>query len=508
MFLPVIAAAVFMVVLTDNVVNIILPLLARTFDASIAQVGWTITGYALVLAVGVPLYGRVSDFWGVRRVFSLAFPLFAAGSLVAALAPGLGVLVLGRILQGAGAAGIPALATVAVARLLPPGRRGAAFGVIASSVGAGAAAGPVLGGVVGQVLGWRALFLALLALSLLLHVLARRVLPAENSAGRRDFDLPGGVLVGAAAGLTLFAVTSLQIHGASSVATWGSFLVAALAGAGFAWRIHAARHPFVAPTLFRNRAYVAALATAFFTMTAYLSVLVFVPLLLVLVGGLSPSAAGLVLTPGAVAMALLSPRAGRLSDSVGPRPLIVTGLALLALAALAMSFFASGGALAAAAVILAADIGIAFLNAPTTNAAAAALPAADVGAGLGIYRATFFLGAGTGPAAFGALLAARAGEHAPALNPLYHLAAPAYSDTFLAIAGVALAGLLVAFRGLPRARGERPERPEVAGDRPRSHPWPPAARALRRSAHEAPRPAGGEPRAEAGRTVRPDDAGS
>ncbi|MEJ2667845.1 MAG: MFS transporter [Deinococcales bacterium] len=227
MFLPVIAAAVFMVVLTDNVVNIILPLLARTFDASIAQVGWTITGYALVLAVGVPLYGRVSDFWGVRRVFSLAFPLFAAGSLVAALAPGLGVLVLGRIVQGAGAAGIPALATVAVAKLLPPGRRGAAFGVIASSVGAGAAAGPVLGGVVGQVLGWRALFLALLALSLLLHVLARRVLPAENGAGRRDFDLPGGVLVGAAAGLTLFGVTSLQIHGASSVATWGSFLVAA-----------------------------------------------------------------------------------------------------------------------------------------------------------------------------------------------------------------------------------------------------------------------------------------
>jgi len=456
LFLPVIAAAVFMVVLTDNVVNIIVPMLATTFDASVAHVNWTITGYALVLAVGVPLYGRVSDVWGVRRVFSLAFPLFALGSLACALAPDLGLLVAGRILQGTGAAGIPAVATVAVAKLLPAGQRGAAFGIIGSTVGAGAAAGPIVGGVLSQYLGWRALFVGLMALAMLLHVVALRVLPRAAAGGRRSFDLPGGLLIGGAAGLLLFGVTNLQGYGATAFATWGSFSGALLAAGGFAWRIAAARQPFVPPALFRNRGYMAALLTAFLTMTAYLSLLVFVPLLLVEAGGLSSAQAGLVLTPGALLMAVLSPRAGRLSDRIGARPLIVTGLALLAAAALFLSSLGAGNALLiAGAAVLAADLGLALLNAPTTNAAAGALADEDSGAGLGIYRAAFFLGAGSGPAAFGALLAARAATHGHAVNPLYRLADTAYSDTFLAIAATALAGLIVAALGLRGSRSRR-----------------------------------------------------
>ncbi len=453
LFLLVIAAAVFMVVLSDNVVNILLPLLGDAFGAGVAQVGWTITGYALVLAVGVPLYGRISDFWGVRRVFALAFPVFAVGSLLCAVAPSLPLLVLGRVVQGAGAAGIPALATVAVAKLLPAGQRGAAFGVIASSVGAGAAVGPIVGGVVGEYVGWRALFLGLMVLSLLLHLVAMRALPRERLAGRRGFDLPGGLMIGAAAGLLLFAVTNAQTFGATSPAAWGSLLAALVAAAGFRHRILTADDPFVAPELFRNRAYVSTLWIAFLTMTTALSMLVFVPLLLVRVGGLSPSAAGLILTPGALVMALVSPRIGRFSDRVGARPLMLTGLALLAASALFLSTYGAGdGMLVAGIAILGADLGIAFLNAPTTNAAAGALPVADVGAGLGIYRAAFFLGAGAGPAAFGALLAARADAATGALNPLYRLAAPAYSDTFLAIAVTALLALGVAAFGLPAAR--------------------------------------------------------
>ncbi len=480
-FLPVIAAAVFMVVLTDNVVNIIVPMLATTFHASVPHVNWTITGYALVLAVGVPLYGRVSDDWGVRRVFALAFPLFALGSLACALAPNLGLLIAGRVLQGTGAAGIPAIATVAVAKLLPPGQRGAAFGVIASTVGAGAAAGPIVGGVLAQYLGWRALFVALMALALLLQVGALRVLPRQPANNRRAFDLPGGLLIGGAAGLALLSLTNLQTFGAAAPATWASVAAALLAAAGFGWRIRSAHDPFVSPTLFRNRAYMATLVTAFLTMTAYLSLLVFVPLLIVVAGGLSSAQAGLVLTPGALAMALLSPRAGRLSDRIGSKPLIVTGLAFVTAAAALLSAFGAGTALlVAGAAILVADVGLALLNAPTTNAAAAALSTEESGAGLGIFRAAFFLGAGSGPAAFGALLAARTAAHAPAVNPLYHLAEPAYSDTFLLIGLTALAGLAVAALGLRgrRAATERHSAPALtravaprhhaAGDAPAS----------------------------------------
>ncbi|MEJ2287415.1 MAG: MFS transporter [Deinococcales bacterium] len=469
MFLPIVAAAVFTVVLTDNVVNILLPLLSTTFNASVAHASWAITAYALTLAIGVPLYGRLGDFWGIRRVFTLTFPLYAAGSLVAALAPSLLVLIAGRVVQATGAAGIPAVATVAVAKMLPPGRRGPAFGIIASSVGVGAAAGPIVGGFVAQYLGWRVIFYGLAGLALVLLAAVRRGLPRETSERPRDFDLPGGLLIGTAAAFALMAVTNLQSYGAASPLTWGSLALALAGGGGFAWRIRTADAPFVPAALFRNRSYVTVLGLALVMMCAIFGMLVVVPLLLVQAGGNSSAIAGLVLTPGALVMALMSPRAGRLSDAWGPQPLILSGLAFAALGALAMSTFAGGSSLyVAGAAILAVDVGLGLLNAPTTNAAAGTLAQEQTGAGLGIFRSAFFLGAGAGPAVFGALVAAGPVTKTSALNPLYHQHAIAFSDTFLAIAAVAVLALVVAGVGLrpgaPGARRRSEQRDEVPSE--------------------------------------------
>jgi DHA2 family metal-tetracycline-proton antiporter-like MFS transporter len=115
---------------------------AEELGASEAQLGWVVTGYLFVLSVGIPLYGRISDFFSLRRIFSVALLLFAAGSLVCALAPSLPVLVVGRVVQGTGAAAIPALSVVAVTRVMPPGERGGAVGLMASGGGVGIAAGP------------------------------------------------------------------------------------------------------------------------------------------------------------------------------------------------------------------------------------------------------------------------------------------------------------------------------------------------------------------------------
>src|SRR3712207_4564929 len=110
MFLAVVALAVFITVLTGTMINVLIPLMRAEFGASAAQIGWVITGYALAYAVGVPLYGRISDLFGVRRVFALGLLGFAAGGLICALAPNVAVLVLGRIVQGIGGAAVPALA--------------------------------------------------------------------------------------------------------------------------------------------------------------------------------------------------------------------------------------------------------------------------------------------------------------------------------------------------------------------------------------------------------------
>jgi MFS transporter, DHA2 family, metal-tetracycline-proton antiporter len=447
LFLPVVASAVFVAVLTGTMINVLIPLMRAEFDASAAQVGWIVTGYSLAYAIGVPLYGRISDFFGVRRVFSVGLLGFVAGGLICALAPNLAVLVLGRVLQGIGGAAVPALALVAVAKVLPPGKRGGALGLVAASVGVGAAVGPIAGGAVGQLAGWRVLFVGSLVLTLLLVPFARHVLPNGGSKDERRFDLAGGVLLGLGAGLFLFGITQGQGAGFASASSWGSFLGAALALAGFVWRIKRVPHPFVSPVLFKNRAYVAAVLVGFFSMLANISALVFVPLLVVEVNGLSPGAAGLVLTPGAVALAILSPLTGRLSDRVGVRPLIVAGLMIMGLSALFISTFAGASPVLIVVGILGVGIGFAFIQSPANNAAAGALPDEEVGGGMGIFAGTFFLGAGTGPALIGAFLAAREEAGSDAINPLYALHAAPFSDAFLGMA-LALIIALIAALGL------------------------------------------------------------
>ena len=448
LFLLVVAASVFVSVLTGNMVNVVIPTIRAEFGASPAQVGWVITGFALAYAVSVPLYGRVSDLFGVRRVFTFGVLGFALGGLICALAPSLPMLILGRVVQAAGGAAVPALATVAVARVIPEGRRGAALGLVASSVGIGAAVGPVVGGIVGELASWRVLFLGSLTLMLLLLPLAQRVLPnARTSKGH--FDLLGGILLGLAAGLFLFGITQGQTAGFAAAASWGSFVGAVLAAFAFGWRIRTASEPFVPPALFRNRAYVTALVVGFFAMFANLSTLVLVPLLVVEVNGLEPGTTGLVLTPGAIVLALLSPFTGRLSDRVGVRLPLVVGLSLMLLAALLLSSLAGASPFWVAVGVLGTSSGFAFIQSPANNAAAGALPPAAVGAGLGLFSGAFFLGGGTGTALMGALLAARQEAGAEAFNPLYVFEAAAFSDTFLVLAAALLIAL-IAVLGLRR----------------------------------------------------------
>jgi MFS transporter, DHA2 family, metal-tetracycline-proton antiporter len=448
LLIGVLVSAVFVSVLNSSMVNVVIPVIGRDYGVTEAQVGWVITGYLLTYAVGIPLYGRAADVFSIRRAFMVGLIAFAAGSLICASAPSLGALVFGRIVQGAGGAAIPALSSVSVTKVLPPGERGAALGLIVSSVGIGAAVGPILGGAVGALAGWHYLFVGTLILTAALLPAALYVLPDDSPAEARGFDLPGGILLGLAAGLFLFGITRGQVSGFGSAGSWGSFAGSALAALGFSWRIRRSAEPFVSPALFENRAYVAAVVVGYFCMLANVSALVFVPLLVSEVNGLSPGQAGLVLTPGAVALAIISPLAGRWSDRIGVRPLIFTGLVTMLLSVLSISTFGAGATPVVVSLgMLGVGAGFALANSPNINAAASALRPEEVGAGLGIFNGAFFLGGATGPAVIGAFLAARKEADAGALNPLYALDAAAYSDAFLALT-LALLISLVAALGL------------------------------------------------------------
>jgi MFS transporter, DHA2 family, metal-tetracycline-proton antiporter len=446
--LAVLMPALLVTVIASDMVNLMLPSIGADFGASEAELAWVVTGFLLMFSVGIPLYGRISDRVSLRCLFGFALLTYAAGSLVCALAPSLPVLVLGRIVTGVGAAAIPVLSIIAVTRLLPVDKRGMGIGVASAAAGIGTAAGPAVGGGIGQFLGWPALFWLMLVLALVLLPAALRVLPGEPPAGEGRFDLSGGILLGLGAGLVLFGITQAQVAGFAAPASWVSLVVAALAIALFGWRTVHVEQPFVPPALFTNRVFRAAVGVAFLAMIVNLGALVFVPLLLVDVNGLDPGAGALVMIPGGVAVAVLSPFIGRLADRIGTRPLVLTGLAAMGLFALFLSTVT--GVIPAGVGILGLSVGFLLVLTPIISAAASALPADQVGVGLGILQGAQFLGAGTGPALFGVLVTARQQGGSDAVNPLYpgHEGA-AFSDAFLAMAVVVVLALVVAYRMRP-----------------------------------------------------------
>ena len=449
LLLTVVVAAILVSVLNQTFVNTVVPDIQKDYGATQGQVGWVITGYLLVFAVGIPLYGRIADLYSLRITFVAGLAVLAAGSLFCALAPSLPMLVAGRIVQAAGASAIPALGFASVAKVLPPGERGTALGLLSASVGAGAAVGPVLGGVVADLAGWHVLFLLTILLSVGLIPGALRVLPGSPEDGTAPsslgaaihrFDVPGGVSLALAAGLALFGVTQGQVAGFSSPTCWGSFALAFVMAAFFIQRTRTSPEPFVSPALFRNRAFVAAACVGFCMMFANVGTLVLTPLLISSANGLSAAGIGLVLAPGAVLVAVLSPLAGKLSDRVGSRALVRAGLVIIMISTLFISTFAAGAsAVAVAAGVAGLGLGFSAVNSPNSNAAAATLSQEDSGVGLGIYQLFFFLGGGFGPAVAATFLAFRQGEGA--INPFYTLDAAHFSDAFLLISAALLVAL-------------------------------------------------------------------
>lgn len=204
-------------------------------------------------------------------------------------------------------------------------------------------------------------------------------------------------------------------------------------------------HPFLPPALFQNRGYLTAVGVAFFAMLTYVAAFVVVPLLVVADNGLSTRVAGLVLAPSGLAVAMLSPVVGRLSDRVGARAPILAGLVMMGLSTLFISSWAAGESpLLISLGLLGVGIGFACINAPASNAATSALPEEQVGVGVGLFQWAFHLGAGVGPVVIGAFLVVRQKAGADAMNPVYALDAAPFSDAFLAMTAAVGLALLAA----------------------------------------------------------------
>jgi EmrB/QacA subfamily drug resistance transporter len=449
--------AAFLAFLDVTITNLAVPDIAQDFGAGVRPLSWVVTLYAIPFAALLAPAGRLADVLGRRRLFTAGAALFTVASALAAAAPGLGLLLVARAAQGAGAALLMPASLAFVLADIAPERRPAAVGLWSASAALAAAAGPAVGGVLVDALGWRALFCINLPLGLWLVWRSARVPVAHTRRGRLP-DPGGTVLLTGAVALLVLGLTEGRSWG------WGSAgTLATLAGAVAAARValvRSAHHPSPAldVSLWRIRPYAAANVASLVFGAGLLASLLLGVLFLVQVWGYSELQAGLAMTPGALAAAAVGVGVGRRRDAVSPRVLVVAGGLVLAasLAALALWLPAEPHFLTAwLPTGLGLGVGVGAVSVGVSSAAALSVAPERFAAATGLNIAARQVGGALGVATLAAVLSGGRGIQ-PFLDVYWMTAGTA--------AAAAVVGLWLAPVAAPVPR-RRPLRPaSVPGD--------------------------------------------
>jgi EmrB/QacA subfamily drug resistance transporter len=320
----------FMVVLDSLVVITALPRMQQDLHVGLSTLQWTVNAYGIAFAAGIITAAALGDRFGRRRVFVSGLALFTLASAACALAPNASLLIAARTVQGLGGAAVMPLSLTILTRAFPVERRGAIVGIYGGLAGLAVASGPLVGGALTQGIDWHWIFWANVPLGIVAVLLSARLLPESRGAAAR-LDLPGVALVSAGVVALVWALVRANTVGWASVEVIGTLLAGAVLVAGFlVWEGWAAQ-PLLPLGLLRIRAFAAGNATAFLTGGAIFGGAFMVSQYFQFALGYSPLATGIRLLPWTMTPIFVAPLAGALSDRIGRRPLIVTGLALQAL---------------------------------------------------------------------------------------------------------------------------------------------------------------------------------
>jgi EmrB/QacA subfamily drug resistance transporter len=326
-----VCVGMFMTTLDSSIVNIGLPSIARAFQTSLTgTIEWVIIGYLVVIAALLLAFGRLSDMVGRTPIWTAGLGCFALGSALCGAAPSLALLIAARAVQGVGAALVLATSTAILTDAVPSSQRGQALGWSAAAIAIGFSAGPTVGGLLVEYLSWRWIFYVNVPIGLGAILATRRLLPRTRGSRRGRFDATGALLLGIGIAALALGLSFGASWGWTSVKVLGSLAlgVATLVGAVFAEGRVA--EPLIDLRLFHDRGFVSGLASLTFSILAAFAVSYLLPFYFEELRGFSTVRSGLLLTPFALCLAVLSPIAGRVADRRGARWLMPLGLAIAA----------------------------------------------------------------------------------------------------------------------------------------------------------------------------------
>jgi EmrB/QacA subfamily drug resistance transporter len=448
--------AFFMVALDALVVITALPAIHRDLGASLSTLEWTVNAYTLVYAAGIITAAALGDRFGRRRVFTIGLALFSLASAACALAPTVALLIAARVIQGLGAAIVMPLSLTILTAAFPPERRGAMIGLWGGIGGIAVAAGPLVGGAITQGLDWHWIFWVNVPIGLVASALSV-VRLAESFGPATRLDLPAVGLVSGGALSVVWGLVRAGDVGWGSAETIFSLALGAILLAGFvAWERRASE-PMLPLRLFRSRTFAAANTTGFLMVGALFGAAFLVSQYFQLGLGFSPLGAGVRLLPWTAAPIVVAPIAGALSDRIGRRPVMVTGMLLqgvgLAWLALVATTSASYGPLVLP--LLVSGIGVSMALAATPTAVLSSVAPLDMGKASGANSTFQRFGSVFGIAIAVAVFAANG-----------HLGAPAsfnagFRPALAVLASLSLLGALSALAVRGRLQAEHTAHLEI-----------------------------------------------
>ncbi len=415
-----------------SVLSPALPALGRDFGVQPGDLAWVFTLYLLVTVLSIALASTLADRYGRRPIYLACLALFAAGSVLAIVAPSYTIFLAARAIQALGAGGIFPVATATIGDVVPAPRRGAALGIVAATWGLAAVIGPSLGGVITHFISWRWIFFANVPLAAIVFALALRDVPAEAQRRRGSLDVLGLALLC----VGLLGLMDGLIATRPLIGVFGVFVLASFA----VWESMVAT-PIVPLELLRTPQLVKTYALEILIGVLEGS-LFFIPTVLVGAQGLSYAAAGFVAALGALTFVIVIPVSGRALDRIGSRDVLLVGatLAEVGLAIFALAF-QSLPLVLLAMIVAGAGFG-ALLGAPTRYIVTNETPERARATAVGLLSQALIVGQILGSSLAGGLFILAPSEIA------------GYRQAYLAFCGVAFAALALA-ASLKSQREER-----------------------------------------------------
>ncbi|EHQ91288.1 drug resistance transporter, EmrB/QacA subfamily [Desulfosporosinus youngiae DSM 17734] len=330
--LATVAIGTFMSTLDSSIVSVALPTISRQLHSDLATLQWVVSAYLLTITSLLPVFGRIADMFGRKRVFALGFLMFTLGSVLCGFAQNIWFLVGTRVLQAVGASMLMSNAPAIITAIFPPKERGRALGLTGTVVALGSLTGPALGGVIIGLTSWRSIFWINIPIGIIGYIAVLMILPNDVSTkGQESFDFIGAFTF-------TFGMLGVLL-GITNGETWGWFslpilLSLALGMISLVFFVRTERkvpHPMINLSLFRNRPFLIGNLSGGLSFVAMFANNMLLPFYLQGVLNYEPHQLGLMLMIFPFVMAFTAPISGHASDKFGPMILTTSGLVITAL---------------------------------------------------------------------------------------------------------------------------------------------------------------------------------